>query len=278
MKNDHRHNRLILLVVAAFIIASYVSSSAATTTYQYDDANRKVTVTRGTPGTAPTYILSGVVYDNYGTPLQGVTIYLSGATSSSTTTDSNGSYGFSGLNSGSYIVTPSRSGCSFAPTSRSATIGGADVLAQNFSTVVAAGGLYATFGTYGLHAWNGSSWTQVNPNTPENMVVSGSLLYGDFGSNGLHRWDGNAWTQINAGNPTSMVAFGSILYAAFAGYGLHAWNGSSWTQINQNAPENMVVSGSMLYADYGSYGLYKWDGDSWTQINAGNPTSVVASF
>lgn len=73
----------------------------------------------GVPGTwncsAPgTYSISG----NVGT--SGATVT---AGSASTTSDASGNYTISGLAAGTYTVTPSKSGCTFTPTSRSVTVG-----------------------------------------------------------------------------------------------------------------------------------------------------------
>ena len=58
--------------------------------------------------------------DNNNNPLAGVTVSLSnGAT---TTTDTNGNYTFGGVAAGSYTLTPSKSGMSFAPSTRSVTV------------------------------------------------------------------------------------------------------------------------------------------------------------
>ncbi len=80
-----------------------------------------------TPETAAG-VLSGTVS---GAVRQGVTVTLTGA-SISTTTSSAGRYAFSGLARGTYTVTPSLSGYSFDPPSRTVTLGGTDVSGQDF--------------------------------------------------------------------------------------------------------------------------------------------------
>jgi hypothetical protein len=55
-------------------------------------------------------------------PETGVTVTLSGAASGSTTTDQFGNYSFGSLASGTYTVTPSQTGYTFAPLSRTFTI------------------------------------------------------------------------------------------------------------------------------------------------------------
>jgi hypothetical protein len=63
----------------------------------------------------------------------GITLNLTGASSAITTTDSAGAYSFTGLPSGSYTVTPSRSGLTFQPPSMNVTVTGTDVSGQGFA-------------------------------------------------------------------------------------------------------------------------------------------------
>jgi 6-phosphogluconolactonase (cycloisomerase 2 family) len=60
-------------------------------------------------------------------------VSLSGASSATATTDASGSYSFSGLANGSYTVTPSLTGYTFAPASLAVTVNGADVTGQDFA-------------------------------------------------------------------------------------------------------------------------------------------------
>lgn len=66
-----------------------------------------------TPSPSPTYSISGTIGQcnasgPSGTLLPGVTMSLTGAASSSTTTDGSGNYSFSGLFGGNYTITPSK--------------------------------------------------------------------------------------------------------------------------------------------------------------------------
>ena len=62
----------------------------------------------------------------------GTTITISGAASGSATADSNGNYSINGLPSGTYTVTPSKAGVSFAPPSQTTIIGTANDTGVNF--------------------------------------------------------------------------------------------------------------------------------------------------
>ena len=82
-------------------------------------------------GSSGTFRLSGTI-----TPQSagsGTTVALSGPTAVSTTGDGSGNYGFSGLASGTYAVTPSRSGYFFSPSVQSISINGSDVSGIDFT-------------------------------------------------------------------------------------------------------------------------------------------------
>ena len=81
--------------------------------------------------TENTYTLSGTVV---GDVQEGVTITLSGDDSDTTTTDLNGDYFFGGITNGNYTITPSKSGYTFNPVSKSITVSGADETGVNFDS------------------------------------------------------------------------------------------------------------------------------------------------
>ena len=107
----------------------------AKTSCTFTPASRLVTVppdgstqTFSATCTTPTYAIAGTITNSNGTGVAGVMI--SDGTRS-TTTDSNGYYTLSGMTAGSYTLTPSRSGYSFSPTTRSVTVSG-NVSGQDF--------------------------------------------------------------------------------------------------------------------------------------------------
>lgn len=85
-----------------------------------------------------TYSISGNV-TSAGGALQGVTITLSGASSTSTSTDASGNFTIDGLANGSYIVTPSMTGFAFSPSSSAQTVNGANVTGVNFTATAISG-------------------------------------------------------------------------------------------------------------------------------------------
>jgi hypothetical protein len=137
--------------------------------------------------------------------------------------------------------------------------------------------LYASFSGFGLWKWDGSAWSLITSDKPQNMVASGATLYGDFGTLGLWKYDGGSWSQLTPDNPETMAASGSTLYASFGRLGLWKWNGSSWSLLTPDSPQNLVASGSIVYGDFGSLGLWKHDGTSWSRLTTDNPENMAAS-
>ena len=80
----------------------------------------------------PTYSISGTVS---GAVVSGVTVNLTGTSSSTATTDGSGNYTFTGLANGGYTVTPSKAGFTFTPTSLPATVSNANVPSINFTSL-----------------------------------------------------------------------------------------------------------------------------------------------
>ena len=78
-----------------------------------------------------TYSISGSI--NPAANGSGATLTLRGAASATTTADSSGSYSFTGLANGSYVVSARKSGFSFSPSSLGPAVSGANVTGVNFT-------------------------------------------------------------------------------------------------------------------------------------------------
>jgi hypothetical protein len=81
--------------------------------------------------TGPTFTLSGTI-----TPAaagSGAAVVLSGPVGATATANSSGAYSFPGLSSGTYSVTPSKSGFTYSPTSQTATVTNTSVTGVNFT-------------------------------------------------------------------------------------------------------------------------------------------------
>jgi len=89
------------------------------------------------PPPGDTYSVSGTVTNSAGAGISGVTV--SNGTVSATT-NSSGAYTLTGLANATYTLTPSLSGYSFSPASRSVTVNGANVTGVNFTGTASGGG------------------------------------------------------------------------------------------------------------------------------------------
>jgi hypothetical protein len=69
------------------------------------------------------------------------TVTLSGTAAASTTTDSTGKYSFTGLKNGSYVVAPSKSGYTFAPSTALVNVNNASTSGVNFTAQAARSGV-----------------------------------------------------------------------------------------------------------------------------------------
>ena len=77
------------------------------------------------------YSISG----NISSVPSGTTVTLGGTVNGTTSPDGSGNYSFIGLPNGSYAVTPSKTGTTFAPTTQSVTINGISLTNVNFSVL-----------------------------------------------------------------------------------------------------------------------------------------------
>lgn len=92
-----------------------------------------------------TYSISGTVTSG-GSPLKGVKVSLGGKATGTTTTDTNGNYFFTGLTNGTYSLTASMAGYSFAPVNRAVSVNGANATGLDFSGT-ATGSTYSLSGS-----------------------------------------------------------------------------------------------------------------------------------
>jgi hypothetical protein len=112
------------------------------TGFSFDPVNQLVTISGAsqtainfTIQTVPTFAISGSITPT--TSGSGATVVLSGSSSASTTADTSGNYTFAAVPNGSYAVTPSKTGFSFTPSTKSVTVNGADSPGINFTAQTA---------------------------------------------------------------------------------------------------------------------------------------------
>ncbi len=189
-----------------------------------------------------TYAISGIV----SCAIQdGVTMTLSDASTGTATTVANGTYSFSNLNNGSYVITPSRDGYTFSPTSRTVPINNSDQSGTNFIATATVPGTHAISGT----VTNSSGSAGLGDVT---MTLSGTST-------------GTATTGANGAYSFSNLSNGSyVITPALTGYTFSphnqtvSINSANQTDINFTAtaivPNTFTISGTVTNSS-GSAGL-----------------------
>ena len=186
--------------------------------YTISPASRSVTVNGASvtgqdfAATLIPFFISGQVTTS-GTGLSGVTVTLGGAGSSTTTTDANGNYAFSGLANGSYTLTAAKAGFTISPASRSVTVNEASVTGQDFaatwimvgSVLSVKGGDNHTIALKGdgmVWTWGGNDFGELGNGTNTGrwtpVQVSGLTIVTAIAGGGYHtialKSDGTVWT------------------------------------------------------------------------------------
>ncbi|MBX3714268.1 MAG: trypsin-like serine protease [Lysobacter sp.] len=162
------------------------------------------------------YSISGTITNSSGAGISGVTVSNGSATA---TTNSSGAYTLTGLGNATYTLTPSLSGYSFSPASRSVTVNGANVTGQNFTGTASTGG--GDWKTQSGSLFSGGSATV--PSSP-GYVQGGAGTYqatlsgpstADFDLF-LFKWNGASWVQVAKSDGSTSSE--SISYNGTAGY------------------------------------------------------------
>jgi subtilisin family serine protease len=190
------------------------------------------------------------------TPLAGLTINLSGAASRTTTTNGSGFYQFTGLNDGSYTVTPGSAAYAFTPPSYAVTITGADQANKNFTGTP----LYSITGTVtsGGRGLQGVTMTLDGAATGATTTDSS----GNYSFTGLHSGDytvtpsragyvftpANRAVTIGAANVTGQNFTGTVAYSIS---GAVTSGGSPLPNVTMNL--SGAAGGSTLTDASGSY-------------------------
>jgi Bacterial pre-peptidase C-terminal domain len=196
-----------------------------------------ITGTVTTP--APAYSISG----SAGT--SGATVSAGSASASS---DASNNYTISGLANGTYTVTPSKSGCTFSPSSQSVTVNGANVSAINFTASCTAS---STLFSDGFEA---SGWSTAQ--------VSGT---------------GGAWTIVTSGTLPTTTPHGGSYEAKFNSY--DAANGSQ-TRIYRTtgfAIPGTAASATLKFWMYHDTGYSTYADKVQVQVNTGSGWVSVGS-
>src|SRR6202008_5011794 len=108
-----------------------VQSAAGSIAATYTQTSGTCFVRMATFKPAGTVAATGSIAGTITPATAGMTVNLSGPSNAVTSTDGSGNYGFGGLPNGTYTVTPSASGYSFAPPSQSVPVSGSAVNGLN---------------------------------------------------------------------------------------------------------------------------------------------------
>jgi plastocyanin len=193
---------------------------------------------------AATHSISGQVTSN-GSGLSDVTMTLTGTSSDNVITDASGNYAFTGLDNGSYTITPSRTGFTFSPTDNTQTVSGGDIPGVNFTTTAGSSALIVV-----PCPLSGTTDVTIQDNvfTPDNVEIS---------ANGIVKWTNNGTTHtVTSGTtPTPDGKFdsdnlgtGATFCVQFFGTGTAQY----FCKIHQDMTGSVTVTG-------GDSGAGDWD-------------------
>lgn len=133
------------------------------------------------------FAVSGVVTNSGGTPVSGVTLTLNasaGAVTRTAQSDGNGAFAFAAVSEGTYSLTPSKSGVTFSPTSRTIVVSTANVTGQNFvanvpNTLFSISGRVVTSAGAGI---SGVTVTRTGSSTSATTDANGNYAFANIGN------------------------------------------------------------------------------------------------
>ncbi len=200
-----------LLANGSYTVTPYLTG------YTFDPAHIKVTI-NGADITGMNFVASLDQHSISGTVSGAISadvrINLTGAGTSTTTTDGSGNYIFAGLADGSYTLTPSMAGYTFNPISMAVTVNSADVTGNDFIASIYTGPyIYVTDSNNNrivqMHDMAGVGWTTLSTYSgwdqfyyPSDIFVdaAGRIYVADLtpGNHRIVRMDdmsGTPWTR-----------------------------------------------------------------------------------
>lgn len=202
----------------------------------------------------PTFTISGSV---------GVSGANVTAGTSSTTSDASGNYTMGGFVAGTYTVTPSKSGCTFSPTSSSVTITSANVTA-NFTSACGSGDIQLTSGVpvTGQSVAQGA-WKYYYITVPAGAT---NLTFATTSATA----DVDIYTQVNA-KPTSS-SWICRPYTSSGNETCSATNpasGTWWVGVNGYAAGSFTITGTVT-TPVATYSISGNAGTSGATVTAGS--------
>jgi hypothetical protein len=196
---------------------------------------------------AQTFSISGTISGS-----SGATVVLAGASSATTTTNGSDAFTFGGLANGTYSVTPSAVGYTFAPTSQAATINGANVSGVNFTAT--ANAIYSIGGTI----------TPPSISSGSTVILSGS---------------GTASTTVGSNGTFSFASLANGTYTVTPSSSSATFTPGSQTVTINNANATGIDFTAATVSQNGCGDTLNWTSPLCQQIGSGalNPQWTVIS-
>jgi hypothetical protein len=133
---------LIFFACLSLAACDYSGSSASSATTQPSSSTGAGGGISSGTSTNSGYTISGAV-----SGITGVSVTLTGAASSATTTDTSGNFSFATLGAGNYTISPSKTGYVFSPVSLAATVSSASLTDLTFAATASTAATYTISGT-----------------------------------------------------------------------------------------------------------------------------------
>ena len=191
-------------------------------------------------GVSATYSITGTVINAVtGAAISGVSISLTGSTSMTTVTNSNGEYTFTGLSTGNYLVTASLANFIFGPSERSITVAAASVTDEIFIAIPDSISLIASGISFLPEVFVSSNQLRAS------LVVSG----------------GNIFFTDSSDQPLKKISLSDLVITPLA--------------RTIGRPENVVLHGqSIFWVDGGHLNVTSLDGSGTTLLASGERVAV----
>jgi len=224
-----------------------------------------------TQGTTPTFSIGGTISPTAGG--SGATVTLTGAASAATTANSSGVYSFTGLVNGAYTVTPSHTGYTYSPTSKSATVNGANVTGVNFTATQVTTPTFSISGTISPTAGGSGATVTLTGAASAATTANTSGVYTFSGlANGAYTVTpsntGYTFTPVSQAATVSGANVSGVNFTATAAQAHSA--ALSWT------PSTSAVAGYNVYRGTVSGGPYTLVNTSLIAVDTFTDSSVVA--
>ena len=210
---------------------------------------------QATYGGAPLFSASGAITPGpIGT---GTTVTATGPVTVSATADSYGNYSLNGLPSGTYTITPSKTGLTFNPATQTVTVAGANVAAVNFALAQTCPcSLWMNVVTPGTINGLDDSAIEVGVRFKSDVAgnVTGVRFYKSSANTGTHI--GNLWSNTG-------TKLGS---ATFSGE-----TASGWQQVNFSTPVAITANTIYVASYHTTTGDYSEDDGYFASSSFDNP-------